>query len=83
MGLPIGEDHLLTPSFVEDHMVIVQDAFDLGFRLIKLYNTYEQNGFTTNVDKTEYLKANSNAHVTVLIKEQKQVKQVNKFKHFG
>ena len=42
MGLPIGEDHLLTPSFVEDHMVIVQDAFDLGFRLIKLYNTYEQ-----------------------------------------
>ena len=51
MVISIGEDNLFTLSFVDNHVVMGQDAFDVEFMFKRLYNTHKQNGLKFTVYK--------------------------------
>lgn len=83
MGIPIGESYLLTLSFADDQVILAEDSYDMEFVLKRLYTEYEKWGLQVSLEKTEYLVVNTDTKFEVLINEETQVKQVNRFKYLG
>lgn len=83
MGIPINDHHLYTLNFADDQIVMAQDAYDLEFMLRRLYHIYEEWGLKVNTKKTEYLVTNSVAKFTILINDETEIKQVDKYKYLG
>ena len=83
MGIPINDTYLFTVSFADDQAILAQDAYDMEFMLRRLYTEYQRWGLEVSLDKTEYLVINSDAKFEVLINDDVQVRQVDKFKYLG
>jgi Reverse transcriptase (RNA-dependent DNA polymerase) len=84
MGIPINDETtLFTLSFADDQVVIAQDSYDLEFMIKRLYDTYKYWGLQVSLKKTEYLAVNTDANFEVLINDDVEIKQVEKFKYLG
>lgn len=79
----IRDDCLFNIHFADDQAVLAQDSYDMEFMLTRLYSTYKKWGLNINIEKTEYLVVNSDAHFEILITENTSIKQVEEFKYLG
>lgn len=83
MGVPVGDDCLVTLNFADDQVVIAQDAYDLEFMMSRLNSAYTEWGLTVNIDKTEYLVTNSDDKFDIFITDNAKLRQVEWFKYLG
>ncbi|XP_030761520.1 uncharacterized protein LOC115886487 [Sitophilus oryzae] len=83
MGVPVGDDCLVTLNFADDQVVIAQDAYNLEFMMSRLNSAYTEWGLTVNIDKTEYLLTNSNDKFDIFITDNAKLRQVEWFKYLG
>lgn len=74
---------IITLSFTDYQALLTQDSLDMEFMLRRLYAEYRKWGLEVSLEKTEYLVINSEAKFEVLINDDAQIKQVDKYKYLG
>lgn len=60
-----------------------QDYFDLELIIQRLYNEYQKGGLQVSLEKREYLLFNLNAKFLVMINDDVQINQLEKFKYLA
>ena len=83
MRIFVNNNTLFSLSFVDDQVLLAQDSYDLEFMMKKLHQEYKKWGLEMSLAKRKYLVINSDARFQVLINDNVEIKQVEKFKYLG